>query len=111
VIEKAISFLGVIKDKTAGPEMEKWLNANCGPGRLLYEDLTWLIKQGVKKGWAADVDISGPHCRRSRLLDPEREKPLFRLTTVYVDPREGPIPATDPAHTDHVSCGEYHLHP
>jgi hypothetical protein len=111
LIEKAISFLGTIKDRTAGPEMEKWLHANYGPGTPLYEDLARLIKQGVKEGWAADINISGPHYWRSRLLEPREKSHYFSLTTVYMDPRAGRIPATDPADPDHAFRGDYHLHP
>lgn len=111
LIEKTIAFLGTVKDKTAGPEMEEWLNANYGPGTALYEDLARLIKQGVEEGWAADVEISGRHYRRSRLLEPSEKSHYFSLTTVYMDPREGRIAATDDADPDHVFRGNYHLHP
>lgn len=111
LIEKTVSFLDTIKDKTPGADMEEWLNANHGPGSSLYEDLARLIKQGVEEGWAADTQISGPHYRRSRLLEPSAATNFFSLTTVYMDPREGELPANSYPEREHVFRGQYHLHP
>ncbi|MBV4476977.1 4-hydroxylaminobenzoate lyase [Pseudomonas botevensis] len=105
LIEKTVAFLATIKDRTPGPDMENWLNTHHGPGTLLYEDLARLIKSGVANGWAADQQISGPHYRRSRLMEPSEQNHFFSLTTVYIDPREG---RRAPEHTFR---GDYHLHP
>jgi len=111
LIEKTVAFLSEIKDKTPNAEMEQWLNANHGPGSTLYEDLAGLIKQGVEEGWAANVEISGPYYRRSRLLEPSAETYYFSLTTVYMDSREGRVPPDQKPDPDRVFRGDYHLHP
>jgi hypothetical protein len=111
LIEKTVAFLSGIKDKTPNAEMEQWLNATHGPGSALYEDLARLIKQGAKEGWAADVEISGPHYRRNRLLEPSARTHYFSLTTVYMDSREGRVPPDQNPDPDHVFRGDYHLHP
>ncbi len=111
LIDKTIAFLGEIKDRTPGAEMEQWLNANYGPGSALYEDLARLIKQGVAEGWAAETEVAGPHYRRSRLLEPSARTHYFSLTTVYMDSRAGELAAGEKAEPDHVFRGDYHLHP
>jgi hypothetical protein len=110
LIEPAVAFIEKIRDKTPGEEMERWLNDTHGPGSPVYEDLAARVRRGVEEGWAANVEIAGPHYRRSRLLEPCKRSHFFSLTTVYMDSRGGSLP---PAFGEHepVFRGDYHLHP
>ncbi|WP_266180347.1 protocatechuate 4,5-dioxygenase subunit alpha [Dyella humicola] len=111
LIEKSIAFLGEFKNRTAGAELEIWLNEHCGPGSELYEDLARLIRQGVEEGWAADVEISGKHYRRSRLVEPSERTHYFSLTTVFMDSYGGAEALGHTPDADYVFRGDYHLHP
>ncbi|MDE1993860.1 MAG: DUF4863 family protein [Rhizobiaceae bacterium] len=111
LIEAAIALIEQIKDKTPGSEMETWLNATHGPGSPAYEDLARRVRQGVEEGWAANIEIAGPHYRRSRLLEPCARSHYFSLTTVYMDSRAGRSEGDCALEQDDVFRGDYHLHP
>jgi hypothetical protein len=111
LIDAAIAFIDQIKDKTPGADMERWLNDTHGPGSAIYEDLAQRVRRGVEDGWAADVEISGRHYRRSRLLEPCARTHYFSLTTVYMDSRQGRLPADQRPDPADVFRGDYHLHP
>jgi Domain of unknown function (DUF4863) len=106
LIRKCIPFLDEIKDMTASTDVEKWLNATHGPGTPLYDDLARLIKAGIEEGWAANVEISGPHYRRSRIHEPSAETFNFSITAVYMDSLA--VTHGDPEMTFR---GDYHSHP
>lgn len=111
LIDAAIAFIDQIKDKTPGADMERWLNDRHGPGSAVYEDLAHRVRRGVEDGWAADIEISGRHYRRSRLLEPCARTHYFSLTTVYMDSRQSRLPADQRPDTADVFRGDYHLHP
>ena len=67
LIDRSIPFLDEIKNRTAGRELETWLNTTYGPGTALYDDLARMITEGVRDGWAAINELDGPKYRRSRL--------------------------------------------
>lgn len=98
LINRSVPFLKEIRNRTAGTELEQWLNATYGPGTPLYEDLAKLIKAGVEEGWAANVEIDGPHYRRSRIAVPSEETEYFSITAVYMDSQAR-------------FRGQYHAHP
>ena len=70
LIDHSITFLATVKDMMPGAEMERWLNATCGPQSALYADLARLIKSGVAEGWAARDEVAGPNFRRGLILPP-----------------------------------------
>ena len=98
LISCSIPFLGEIKDKTPGIELEGWLNTKYGLGSALYDDLARLIKAGVEEGWAANVEIDGRRYRRSRICEPSAGTFYFSITAVYMDSQER-------------FRGDYHSHP
>jgi hypothetical protein len=98
LITRSIPFVDEIKNRTAGAELETWLNENRGPGSELWDDLARLVKAGVADGWAANVEVGGPHYRRSRIAEPCERLSWFSITAVYMDS----VP---------VFRGEYHQHP
>jgi hypothetical protein len=98
LIERSIPFLEEVKNRTAGGELEAWLNENYGPGTPLFEDLSRMITEGVRDGWAANIEVDGPNYRRSRLADPSDVLNYFSITAVYMN-------SVDPYR------GEYHQHP
>lgn len=98
LIERSIPFLEEVKNRTAGGELEVWLNENYGPGTPLFEDLSRMITEGVRDGWAANIEVDGPNYRRSRLADPSDVLNYFSITAVYMN-------SADPYR------GEYHQHP
>jgi hypothetical protein len=106
LIARSATFLKEIKNKTAGAELEHWLNKNYGPGTALYDELAKLIRIGVEEGWAANAEVSGPHYRRSRLVEPSEATDYFSITAVYMDSM---APGVDD--TAKVLRGDYHAHP
>ncbi len=73
LIERSIPFLAEVRNRTAGKDLESWLNTTYGPDSELYQDLARLIKIGVLEGWAANVEVDGtpplppqPHRRTDR---------------------------------------------
>jgi hypothetical protein len=106
LIARSATFLAEVKNRTAGEELEHWLNDTYGPGTVLYEDLARLIRTGVEEGWAADVEIAGPHYRRSRLAEPGAATEYFSITAVYMDSMAGGC-----ANVADIFRGDYHSHP
>ncbi|RAY10778.1 DUF4863 domain-containing protein [Actinomadura craniellae] len=99
LIEHSISFLDEVKNRTAGEELESWLNHTYPAGSELYAELARLIKIGVlEEGWAANVEVDGPRYRRSRIADPSEDTFYFSITAVYMDS------------VDRYR-GQYHAHP
>ncbi|WP_426241445.1 DUF4863 family protein [Nocardioides sp. LHG3406-4] len=98
LIERSIPFLTELKNRTAGETLEEWLNTNYAPGSDFYDNVSRLITQGVADGWAANIEVDGPHYRRSRIADPSEELHYFSITAVYMD-------SVAPFR------GQYHQHP
>ncbi|MDQ1057405.1 hypothetical protein QFZ23_001306 [Arthrobacter globiformis] len=98
LINRSIPFLDEVKNRTAGGELETWLNENYGPGTPLFEDLSRMITEGVRDGWAANIEVDGPNYRRSRLADPSDVLNYFSITAVYMN-------SVEPYR------GDYHQHP
>ncbi len=57
LIDRSIPFLEVVKNRTAGAELELRLNGTYGPGSALYDDLARMIRDGVRDGWAANIRL------------------------------------------------------
>ena len=98
LIERSVPFLDEVKNRTAGGELERWLNDRYGPDSALYQDLARLITDGVRAGWAANIEVDGRHYRRSRIADPAEKLHYFSVTAVYLD-------SVEPFR------GQYHQHP
>ncbi|HEY3481923.1 MAG TPA: DUF4863 family protein, partial [Streptomyces sp.] len=98
LIDRSIPFLDAVKNRTAGGELETWLNHHHGPGSPLYDDLARMITDGVEAGWAANIEVDGPKYRRSRIADPRDVLNYFSVTAVYMD-------SVEPYR------GQYHQHP
>jgi hypothetical protein len=106
LIKYSINFLDEVKNMTAGTKVEQWLNKTYGPGSDLYDKLADLIKAGIEEGWAANIAISGPRYRRSRICEPVAETFYFSITAVYMDSRDDAS-----SNTETVFRGDYHAHP
>lgn len=98
LIDRSIPFLEEVKNRTAGDELESWLNETYGPGTALYDDLARMISAGVRDGWAANIEVDGPQYRRSRIAEPSEVLNYFSITAVYMDSIE-------------PYRGQYHQHP
>ncbi|WP_018331594.1 DUF4863 family protein [Actinomycetospora chiangmaiensis] len=98
LIERSIPFVRDIRNRTAGTDLETWLNTTHGPGSPLYDDLAAMITEGVRDGWAANIEVDGPHYRRSRIAEPQERLEWFSITAVYMDSQE-------------PFRGQYHQHP
>ena len=48
LIDRSIPFLEVVKNRTAGAELELRLNGTYGSGSALYDDLARMIRDGVR---------------------------------------------------------------
>jgi hypothetical protein len=86
--------------------MERWLNTHYGPDSALYQTLARLVKSGVEKGWAADVEIDGPRYRRARLAEPSKRTYHFSITAVYMDST-----GSTQGNPGDTYRGQYHAHP
>ena len=106
LIERSIPFLREVKNMTAGPDVEAWLNGRYGPGSSLYEDLTALVRAGIEEGWAANVEIQGRRYRRSRIAEPSEETFHFSITAVYMDST-----GNEQGNPENSFRGDYHSHP
>jgi hypothetical protein len=84
--------------RTPGKDLEKHLNTHYGPGNPIYEDICALTRKGIDEGWAANIEIDGPHYRRSKIALPREDTRFFSITTVYMQ-------------SDDVFSGQYHSHP
>ena len=106
LMARSARFLAEVKNRTAGEDLERWLNDRYGPDSDLYRELAGLIRSGVEEGWAANVEIAGTHYRRSRLAEPGAATEYFSITAVYMDSTEG-------GRKDAASVfrGDYHSHP
>lgn len=98
LIDRSIPFLEEVKNRTAGEALDVWLNETYGPGTELYDDLARLITEGVKDGWAANIEVDGPNYRRSRIAEPSEQLSYFSITAVYMNSIER-------------YRGQYHQHP
>lgn len=98
LIDRSIPFLEVVKNRIAGAELELRLNGTYGPGSALYDDPARMIRDGVRDGWAANIEMDGRRYRRSRLAEPSAELNYFSVTAVYMDSIE-------------PYRGQYHQHP
>ncbi|MFC9840260.1 DUF4863 family protein [Rhodococcus sp. NPDC127530] len=85
LIDRSIPFLDEVKNRTAGGELEGWLNTTYGPGTELYDDLARMVTEGVDDGWAANVELDGPKYRRSRIASPSEQLNYFSITAVYMN--------------------------
>ncbi|WP_180736305.1 DUF4863 family protein [Paraburkholderia sp. PGU19] len=85
LVARFIPFLQEVKDMTTSTEFEQWLNTKYGIESELYKDLARLITLGVKEGWAADIEVTGPRYRRSRVVMPSAETLFFSATAVLLD--------------------------
>ncbi|MCP9951008.1 4-hydroxylaminobenzoate lyase [Actinomadura madurae] len=86
LIECSIPFLSEIKNRTAGKELESWLNGTYSAGTEFYDELSRLIRIGVlEEGWAADTEVDGRHYRRGLITAPSEETSYFSITAVYMD--------------------------
>jgi hypothetical protein len=98
LIERSVPFLREVRNRTAGGELETWLNETHGPGSELYGDLARMITDGVREGWAANIEVGGRAYRRSRVAEPSESLEYFSITAVYMD-------SVEPFR------GQYHQHP
>jgi len=106
LIERSLPFLDEIKDMTTGTEVEQWLNRTHGPDSALYRSLARLVRQGVRDGWAANVELDGPIYRRSRIAEPSERTLGFSITAVYMDST-----GNTQGNPGHAYRGQYHAHP
>jgi hypothetical protein len=106
LVAHSIAFLQTVRDMTAGSETERWLNDNHGPRSPLYRVLARLVKNGVRDGWAANIEVDGPAYRRSRIAEPSERTLQFSITAVYMD-STGNLQG----HPGQVFRGQYHAHP
>ncbi|HYF18489.1 MAG TPA: DUF4863 family protein [Ramlibacter sp.] len=106
LIDCSARFLAQVKDLTAGTDVEQWLNREHGPGSEVYDSLSRLVRLGLDEGWAANVEIDGPHYRRSRIAEPTEATHYFSITAVYMDSTGNPQ-----GHADGRLRGQYHAHP
>lgn len=98
LIVRSIPFVREVRNRTAGTDLETWLNETHGPGSPVYDDLAAMVTEGVHEGWAANIDVDGRRYRRSRIAEPQERLEWFSITAVYMESEE-------------PFRGQYHQHP
>jgi hypothetical protein len=106
LVARFIPVLNELVDMTPGAEVERWLNATHGVDSPTYKDLARLLTLGVEEGWVADLAVTGPHYRRSRVIGPCAETFFFSATAVFMDST-----ATHPQDSEGSFRGDHHAHP
>jgi hypothetical protein len=105
-IARCVPFLQEVKNKTAGSELEQWLNTNYGVDSDFYQNVSRLIALGVEEGWAADGEVAGPRYRRGLLTAPREETLFFSITAILMDSTENTQNNPEGSYR-----GGYHGHP
>ncbi|KAJ7732682.1 hypothetical protein B0H16DRAFT_1732673 [Mycena metata] len=119
LVEVSANFLAEIADLTPGKSLEAKLNREYGPSSEMYQQveilspLCWnfeftcavqqlaeLALRGLRDGWLANQEITGPNYRRSRLRAPSEEQHWLSITAVYME-----------SESEQVFAGQYHAHP
>ncbi|GAA4851631.1 DUF4863 family protein [Pseudonocardia benzenivorans] len=85
LVERSIPFVREIRNRTPGTALETWLNEQHGPGTPVYDDLAAMVTEGVRAGWAANIEVDGRRYRRSRIAEPQERLDWFSITAVYMD--------------------------
>jgi len=106
LIARSVAFLEEVKNMTAGPDTERWLNRTYGPASELYQTLARLVTQGVRDGWAANIQVDGPAYRRSRIAEASERTHHFSITAVYMDST-----GNTQGNPGRSYRGQYHAHP
>ncbi|KAJ7125880.1 hypothetical protein C8R46DRAFT_79695 [Mycena filopes] len=100
LVEVSARFLAEIADLTPGKSLEAKLNRDYGPSSETYQQLAALALHGLRDGWIANEEITGPTYRRSRLRPPSEEQSWLSITAVYME-----------SLSDQIFTGQYHAHP
>ncbi|KAJ7033566.1 p-hydroxylaminobenzoate lyase [Mycena alexandri] len=100
LVEASANFLAEIADLTPGKSLEAKLNREYGPSSETYQQLAELALRGLRDGWLANQEITGPNYRRSRLRAPSEEQHWLSITAVYME-----------SESEQVFAGQYHAHP
>ena len=85
------------------------VNRKYGEDSPLYKDLARLIKLEIDEGWAANIEISGPSYRHSKVAEPSAETFHFSIAAVYMNSRDAKAFKDD--NDGDVLRGDYHGHP
>ncbi|KAH8706139.1 hypothetical protein GQ44DRAFT_663598, partial [Phaeosphaeriaceae sp. PMI808] len=98
LLQRCQEFFAQVENLTPGARLEEYLNTHYGPGTPIYEDICSLVRKGINEGWAANIEIDGPHYRRSKISLPSEDTRFFSITAVYMESQE-------------TFSGQYHSHP
>jgi len=98
LVRRCQEFFSQIDNLTPGKGLEAKLNSEYGSGTPIYEDICTYVREGLKEGWVANIEIDGRKYRRSQICMPSAETHYFSITSVYFDSEE-------------EFSGQYHVHP
>ncbi len=77
-----------IAGRPLGPELDDWLNRECGPGTPVYQDLKAACQAGVAEGWLCDREGGG--IRYGRIFKPADDLHGFSVDVVDMQDVVGP---------------------
>ena len=77
-----------IAGRPLGPELDDWLNRECGPGTPVYQDLKAACQAGVAEGWLCDRKGGG--IRYGRIFKPADDLHGFSVDVVDMQDVVGP---------------------
>jgi hypothetical protein len=77
-----------IAGQPLGPELDAWLNRECGPGSPTYQDLKAACQAGVAEGWLCNREGGG--IRYGRIFKPAEDLHGFSVDVVDMNDLAGP---------------------
>src|SRR5690349_5678293 len=77
-----------IAGRPLGPELDAWLNRECGPGTSVYQDLKVACQAGVAEGWLCEREGGG--IRYGRIFKPADDLHGFSVDVVDMNDIVGP---------------------
>jgi len=77
-----------IAGQPLGPELDAWLNRECGPASPVYQDLKAACQAGVAEGWLCDREGGG--IRYGRIFKPAEDLHGFSVDVVDMNDLAGP---------------------
>ena len=80
-----------IAGRPLGPELDDWLNRECGPGTPVYQDLKAACQAGVAEGWLCDREGGG--IRYGRIFKPADDLHGFSVDVVDMAPPRWAAPS------------------
>ena len=85
---RLVAFTGQLAGRTLDADLERWLNAEHGPGSAAFEALAEGCRAGVREGWLCNREGGG--IRYGRIFKPAEDLHGFSVDVVDMKDIAGP---------------------